>query len=434
MSSSVWANALLVIVLLAPLVAVAVAGVAAVSQGDRRWTTIGCAIAAAGSTVLLVSGQHPHVSRLAPDDLALAAMVAIALLALSLRSESRVPVLAAAVTVASCAVAAGAPGQPSTAGPVIGIAAVTALLALTDGGGRPTTAAMGGGVVVLAAGVHTGGHGGEAAVLVGAALVALAASVVPRRAHVVVVPLVLVLGLHVGPTLAGTSTARWVAVGLAGAAAALAVLPAVVPRCAAPAIGAVLVPWTLASAAGPFAGTPSAARALAAGTVLALALGGALALLAAVPGAVMLVDAIADGTGWVRVALAVFAIATLIGATGVQADARTVRVRAIDAVLLGSGVWLLVRPSSWTWARTEGLRAYSDGAALALAAALITGVLFAITGGRLAAEPIVPWLVADNEGKDDGDGVAPVALDVPMAAMAALMGIVAIALVRSARL
>ena len=248
------------------------------------------------------------------------------------------------------------------------------------------------------------------------------------------VPLVLVLGLHVGPSLSGTSTARWLAVGLAGAGAALALLPAVVPRCASPAVGTALVPWSLAAAVGPFAGTLGAARALAAGAVLAVALGGVLALLAALPGAAAALYAVADGNGWLRLVLGVFAIATLIGLIDVQTDARPARVRTVDAALLVTGAWLLVRPTSWGWLRTSGLRSYSDGTALALAVALIAGVLFAIAGGRFGTEPFVPWLVADHEGKPDDDVAARARLDTAMVAAVTLMGLVAAALVRSARL
>src|SRR5262249_3047139 len=85
MTSSAWADATLVAVLPAPLASVALVVVVAIPNAGQRWTTIGCSVAAAGSAVLLVTGQHPRVSRLAPDDLALVAMVAIALLALGLR-------------------------------------------------------------------------------------------------------------------------------------------------------------------------------------------------------------------------------------------------------------------------------------------------------------------------------------------------------------
>jgi len=99
-----------------------------------------------------------------------------------------------------------------------------------------------------------------------------------------------------------------------------------------------------------------------------------------------------------------------------------------------AGAWLVVRPTSWTWLRTDGLRAYTDGTALALAAALISGVILAIAGGRFATEPLVPWLVADNAGKPHPDGEAPARLDTVLVAAVTLMGLVAVALVRSARL
>ena len=429
MTSSAWADALLVAVLLAPLAAVVLAVAAAVPNDDQRWTTGGCAIAAAGSVVLLVAGQHPHVSRLAPDDLALAAAAATALLALGVSASARTPVVAAVVTVATCGIASGAPGQPSTVGPVLGIAAAVALLTLTRDSGRLTTAAVSIGVVVVAAGVRAGGHGGAAAVIIGAALVATASSLSPRRTATVLMPLALLLGLHVGPALAGTSTARWLAGVLGIAGAGLALVSAIAPRFA-PGVGAALVPWTLAAAIGPLAGLPVAARALAAGTVIALALGGPLALLAAAPGAAMLVYAIADGHGWTQPMLAVLLVATLVGLTSGQAGPATARLRVVDTVVLAAGAWFVLRPTSWAWARVAGLRAYSDGTVLAAAVTLIAGVLLTIGGARLATEPLAPWIVADEAQAASPSARVPVV----MVAAAGLMGLVAAALVRSAAL
>ena len=68
MNSSAWSNALLVAVLLALLAAVVLASAAAAPNSDRRWTTIGCALAAMGAAVLLVTGTKTRTSGLAPDD------------------------------------------------------------------------------------------------------------------------------------------------------------------------------------------------------------------------------------------------------------------------------------------------------------------------------------------------------------------------------
>ena len=430
MTSSTWADALLVAVLLAPLAAVVLAVAAAVPNDDERWTTRGCAIAATGSVVLLVAGQHPHVSRLAPDDLALAAVAATALLALGVRTLARTPAVAAMVTVTACGITAGVPAQPSTVGPVLAIAAGVALLTLTRDSGRLSIAATSIAVVVIAAGVRTGGHRGAAVVIIGAALVAIVSSYSPRRAATVLMPLALLLGLHVGPGLAGTSTARWLTVVLGIAGAGLALLPSIAPRCAAPAMCAALVPWTLAAAVGPLAGTPVAARALAAGSVIALALGGPLALLAATPGAAVLAYAIADGHGWPRPVLAVLLVATVLGLTSAQAGQTAARLRGVDTMMLAAGVWFVVRPTSWAWTRLAGLRAYTDGTALAVVVAVIAGAVLTITGGRLATEPLTPWIVASEERAAVPSG----RVGVVVVAAAVLMGLVAAALVRSPRL
>ena len=191
------------------------------------------------------------------------------------------------------------------------------------------------------------------------------------------------------------------------------------------------MPWTLAAAIGPLAGTPVAARALAAGTVIALALGGPLALLAVVPGTAVLVYTVADGNGWLRPVLGVLVVATLLGLTSGQPGATiTARLRVVDALVLAAGAWFVVRPSSWAWTRVEGLRAYGDGTVLAAAMALIAGVVLTITGGRLAGEPLLSWIVADEEQAASRSA----RVDVVTLTAVVVMGLVAAALVRSPRL
>lgn len=428
MTSSAWADALLIAVLLAPLVTVVLALAVAVPNVDPRWTTGGCVIAAAGAAVLLVAGQHPQVSRLAPDDLALAGAIASAGLALSVRSSLRTPVVATMVTVVICGLAAGSPGDPSIVGPVLALSAGVALLALTRDGRRPTLAALGAGAVAIAAGARAGGDGGAVAVVAGVALVGTVASLSTRRAATVLVPVALVLGLRVGPALAGTSAARPLAVALGLAGAGLALLPFVAPGCGRWARGSALVPWTLAAAVGPLAGTPVAARALAAGVVIVLVLGGPLAVLSALPGAALLVYAVADGNGWPRPVLGLLFAVTVLGLTyGHEDPAAFARVRVVDALALATGVWLVVLPETWGWMRVEGLRTYTDGTALATAVAVAAATLYTITGGRLAAEPFVRSVVAGDEH------VVPqrVRVDVVMVVAVVLMGLVAAALVRS---
>lgn len=430
MTSSAWADALLVAVVLAPLASVVLAVAVAAPNDDHRWTTVGCAIAAGGCVVLLVAGQHPHVARLAPNDLALAAAAATALLAIGVPTSARTAIVAAAVTVATCGITAGSPGQPSTVGPVLGIAATVVLITLTRDSARLTIAAMSVGAVVIGAGVRTGGHGGAISVVVGGVLVATTGSLSARRAPTVVVPLALLITLHVGPQLSGTSGARTLAVVLGLCGAGLALLPSIVPRCASPALCAPLVPWIAAAAVGPISGTPSAARALAAGAVIVLALGGPLAVLATVPGVALLAYAIVDGHGWPRIVLAVLLAVTAVGLTNARAATGSVRLRPVDGAMTAAGIWFVVRPTSWTWTRVSGLSAYSDGTALAAAAALIAGVLLTISGGRVPPEPLTPWII----GEDPTAARPSARVDVGIVAAAALMGLIAAALVRSARL
>jgi hypothetical protein len=97
---------------------------------------------------------------------------------------------------------------------------------------------------------------------------------------------------------------------------------------------------------------------------------------------------------------------------------------------VAAGVWLVVRPTSWTWTRVSGLSAYSDGTALAAASALIAGVMIALARGHIAAEPFARWII-----EEDSVAVRPSArVEVGIVAAAALMGLVAASLVRSARL
>src|SRR5207302_1432331 len=91
MSSTTWAEAVLVVTVLAPVAAVVLAVALALPDEERRVPVAGCVVAAVGAGVLLVAGQHPSVARLAPDDLALAAIVGVALLAVSRPADERTP-------------------------------------------------------------------------------------------------------------------------------------------------------------------------------------------------------------------------------------------------------------------------------------------------------------------------------------------------------
>jgi hypothetical protein len=323
---------------------------------------------------------------------------------------------------------------------MLAIAAAVTLLAMARDATRLVTALVGAGVVVAAAGVRSGGRGGTTAVIAGVAIVATLASLASRRSLIVVVPAALVLGVRLGPALAATPTSRWLAVALGVAAGALVIVPAVVRRLSGRGFGAVLVPWTLLAAVGPVVGTTAAARPLAVGAVLAVALGGELSLLAAVPGAAVLVYALADGHGWSRAALWVLVAVTALGLTfdrlrpdgldAVSASDRAARLGVIDGAVLALASWFVIRPTSWAWTHVGDLDAYSDGTAIALASALIAGVLLTISGGRLERTPLTPWFGAAS----DDDVASSTKVDALTVGIVALTGLIAAALVRSARL
>src|SRR5205814_4688073 len=135
------------------------------------------------------------------------------------------------------------------------------------------------------------------------------------------------------------------------------------------------------------------ARVLAAGAVFALLLGGPLALLAGLPGAALLVPAIADGGGWPRAALGLLLAATLAGLLLGRPAATRVHLRVVDGITLALTAWLVVRPTAWAWAHVADADAYSDGTVLALASALIAGVFVTARRGSFDLTEVGPWLL-----------------------------------------
>ena len=429
MTSNGWADALLAVIVLAPMAAIVVPSAVALPADDRQWTILGCSASAVGAFVLLVAGQHPHVSRLAPDDLALAAAGATAALALSVRPAAQSAALAAATTVALCGVVAGAPGRPSSVGPLLAVAGASALLGSTRQTAGVLQLATGAGVITAGAGVHAGGRGGAGAVIIGVALMVIASTAAHRDATAVLVPSALVLSLRVAPVLAGTANARWLAVALAGAAAVIALTPVpVIDRVSGPA--AVLALWVLVAAVEPVPGTASAARVLGAATIFVLVLGGPLAMLSALPGVAMAVAAVADGGGWVRAVLGALLAVSIAGAMRCTPAAAATRIRGVDAVAIVLAVWLVVRPTAWTWARVGDVVAYSDGTVLALAAGSIAAVALAARGEALELMHVGTWLLRD------GTRDQPLArrLVVAVFVVTAATGIATALLLRSARL
>ena len=425
--SSTWAEIVLVVTVLAPIAAVVLAVALALPDDERRLPMAGCAVAVAGAAVLLVGGQHPSVARMAPDDLALAAIVGLALLAISRPSDEHTPLVAAMVTVASVGVSVGMAARPSTIGPLLAIAGVLVLLALTRGVHALGMAIAAVCSVVAAVGVHNGGTGGATAVLLSMSALA-AMSSVPRRAVSILVPVALVLALRVAPELAGRSSARPTAVVLGVMAVAAAAVSLTGRRWSVPARCAALVPWALVAAIEPVPGAASASRALVAAAVLAVLLGGPLASVAALPGAAVLVYAIADGGGWVRPVLALLVALTLAGLLRPDVSPTGTRIRPVDAVGAALGLWFIVRPTAWTWVHISDVSAYEEGTAVAVAVALLVGVGLAGRGAALAGSAVPPWLVVE-----ESESGPPGAARLPAIVGVATVIVVAL-LLRSARL
>jgi hypothetical protein len=426
MKSDAWAEAVLVGAIAAPLAAIVITRAIA-RRDDRRWFVVGSAVGAAGWLLLLLAGEHPTLGRLAADDFALAAGAGTCILAIGISASENLPLVAAAVSAVTAGVAVGTAAGPSTVAPLIGVALAAGLLVARPGPHVVTASVFAAGLVLAGVGLHTGDHRGAVLVLAGVTAIAVAGALVPRDALVVLVPAALVLGLRVAPALDAGSVSRWTAVGLGVAGVALAAVRR-------PWWCAALIPWTLAAGAGALPGTAGAGPALAAGAVLALALGGQAAVLAAVPGAALFTYALVDGDGWVRPALAVLLGATVVGLSMAQSasDGEAQAWRWIDSVPAVAGAWLVLRPTSWTFLRVDDLSAYVEGTAFAIAAGLIGGVA-AIASGRFTVTELRPLFVRSTVEPSEAGAVEP-GVEIAPVLLVVVTGIIAAALVRSARL
>jgi|GEM_PF-5457138 len=423
--SAPWSDAMVVGCVLAPVAALVPAF--SLPAGAQRWGRGGCAVAAAGWAVLLVSGQHPTAGWLAPDGVALAAAVGAALLGARAAGAP-----AAVTTVVTAALAAGHAGRPSVIAPLVGIA-LAAVVCSIAGHTNPSAAAATAVLTALAAtGVDRGGHAWLAiaagALALGAAIVAYA----PRSSLSVAAPAVLVELLRIGHGLEGTTSARVVAVVLAGAVALAASPPLVARRLPAVPPVVLVLPWVAIAAVGPWPGTAAAAPALGAGAVLALALGGPVALAALLPGAVVLVDAMAGAHGGARAVLAALAMLTVFAACRPRAPASMARsvVEPLDAVSGALAVWLVLRPTSWAWLHLPAARSYTEGVAIMAAVALVGGVALAATGSPYPTGTVVRGVL----GAPAPPAIAPWTVRRAGAIAAAAMLAITVALVRSAGL
>src|SRR5581483_3679909 len=270
-------------------------------------------------------------------------------------------------------------------------------------------------------------RGGHAWLAIAAGALALGAAIVayaPRSSLSVAAPAVLVELLRIGHGLEGTTSARVVAVVLAGAVALAASPPLVARRLPAVPPVVLVLPWVAIAAVGPWPGTAAAAPALGAGAVLALA--------ALLPGAVVLVDAMAGAHGGARAVLAALAMLTVFAACRPRAPASMARsvVEPLDAVSGALAVWLVLRPTSWAWLHLPAARSYTEGVAIMAAVALVGGVALAATGSPYPTGTVVRGVL----GAPAPPAIAPWTVRRAGAIAAAAMLAITVALVRSAGL
>lgn len=308
---------------------VALAG-AAVRRPLRRFPAalIGVAVTAATLGLAIAGGEG------APVDAASGLVGAALALAVATRSEADGGMRHAAAGLAGAALVG------------IGIAGL-------DGADLPTRGTLPGGTTVP--------------VLLGAAIVVVAAGERPRRALAPLLPVVLAIGLPLGPLVADGRGP--IAIAMAVLAAAAALWPG-----RRPAVSIAL----LALAAAVLPGGAAAARLLAAGAVVAHVGAIPAAVAAALPGAAALAMAVADDTDRVHLAVGLLAVLVAFGATrwAVVDQEHAVgddgaRPGAWAALALGA--WLLAAPHTWTWAGDAAPPAWGSGAIVAL-----TGVVAAL--------------------------------------------------------
>lgn len=404
-----WADAVLVLALLAPLVGLSgLVGRLSVAIAGRL-AQAGALVAAACWFALLVAGSAPEVWRFAPDELTLAACVGAALIAAG-AAPAAGPAVAAGLGALTATLAVATDGRPSTAALACGLLATwgVAVAARTSTGWPAVVAGVG--VVLTALALVDVGDAGTAELrplallATGSAAVGLVAGSRPRHTVSVLVVGVVVASLRFLPGLPdeGGADALALALAFAGTVAAACTLPdrwrAGLPwRLPTPV--AALALWALAVAAAPVEGAAVVAVLLAAAAVLVAAVPAPGVLVAAVPGAVLLAEGLAAGRGGVLGPLAALAGATVValatGVGGVAAGVEEATERdqagpdAVPAVLLA--IWLVAIPGSWAFAGPGDLSLYDRGAAVAIAASMASAVLF---GAAARRSPTLGWLAS----------------------------------------
>ncbi|MGI8758676.1 MAG: hypothetical protein ACR2K0_05165, partial [Acidimicrobiales bacterium] len=369
---------------------------AAVHQPARRWP------AAAGALALtLLTGG---LALVAGDDRAVPAMVALGAGAAVIALASRDRGLGT--------VAIALAGLAAFAGGLSRLAAATGSFAL------PAT-----GEVALGTGLLLVG---------GAAAIAVAGALRPRRSAGLLLPIGLALGVPAAAALGPEGDAM--AVVLAAAAAAtvgaraarsqgagagmhLLVVALALASLSAASVDAPGIPGTtVALAETSRAGVPGAWLLAAAAVVAAVTLVPWAALAAAPGAAALAVVLVADPE---PAHLAVAALLVAAAAVGVAArdrvqpddggDERDAGDRlgplAAGAPALAVGAWLLIAPGSWTWAGDAALEGWSRSAAVAVAAGIIVAVAAGVTG-RVAVPGLPRLAGVDPTVADDVTGGA----------------------------
>jgi hypothetical protein len=428
--SEQWAEVAMVVALVLPLAGLVPVLVLA---GDAtQWARIGAILSAALWVVILVAGHRPEVGALRPDQLAAAAAAGAALVAAAVAG----PWSGAAATAVALGLVAtkGSSLDPGALVSAMAAAVVLAAAAPRSTGERtdPVRTSLAAiSIVALAAGVHVG------ATSTGLLLVSVGAALVVAVAGFSVGPVAVVLagGLAAGlrwlPVLDQADHRAWAGTGLALAAAVAAVLPFAVRRLATLGPAVPLALWSLAAATD-VGGTRPAAGLLAVAAVLSVVLGGQASALFALPGAAVLAHALTDAGGGREAVVAVAAVVTL----GALATSRPTVVSGVasvrDAVVrnpvavpaIAAGLWLVLMPSAWRWARPGDVAAYEEGVAVAVAAAVAVCALLLAAG---APPPDIRGLFGRQEPLPATTPRCRVAGIVVAAALA----IVAAALVRS---
>ncbi len=411
-------NVLLVIALVAPLAAAAIAFAIELPMvtSVRAGALAGASIAGG----LLAAGAHPVAGSLQPDPLALAAMAG-AFLVLAVVADPRdAPLGALAGTAATVGVIAASHGSPSASGAVLGALAALAFASAGGSGWNATIAA--GGLTVVALGAATDGRTALAVVAVGCAIAVVSVSPHSTAVAAVALPAILVAGLRALPAVDSVAIEprRTAAVVLAGVALAAAAVPWVVRRVPDLGVAPSLAALSLAAAASGVPGSLPTAAPLGAAAVLALALPAPIRMVPALPGIALFGDALLAARG--RTALAVGVLCGIAVVLAAAPRRRATRPAVGQFAATAVGGWLVLRPSSFAWAGPLDAHSFEIAIADAAAGGLVVLVAYALVHrDDVPARQALPAGTRRPPPLRLAHRAAPFAVCVAMLAVAALL-------------